>query len=476
MFRCRYMQIHCSSLIKTPWSAPVIAGTQACMEATLLLSRSSRFDLATLLLAFAELGLALSIRSSCYPGIPTPILDFVQFELLMSLRSLMQCGALLLVVGLVRTGLASLLLVVDCADFDPPTFLQSLVCLESLPLVLDFATSEVSLLIRSSEHADPIPLAFGLACLGSVFLLSATDCTLLESLVFLRSLAKSGVSVLVLDPAKLESPLLLHSFAQGGLLSSISGLICLGLTFLTLDHSLLGLSLLTQSASKLDISILAFGRGHLSLPMLVLDMCGDSPMLSKSLHRLDFASPVYRLAWSDLFMLLLDASLPGSSLVLRSLGRSGLLLVLFGSCVPGSFLLQLDHVQPDFNLSLHKPSWLDVLILIRSPGCLGFLLFVSDLATTGSLSPAQGVVALGLFVLLVGVSKSDPFSLVLDLLHSESSSSIRSHTQPGTFFPLYASTTSGLSTTAFDVALLELPLPLQSLTYLGFFVSMFGMV
>ena len=132
----------------------------------------------------------------------------------MPTRSLMQSDAFLLALGLLCPGLVSLLLVVDCAHFGVPPLLQSSICADFSALVLDLATLEISLLIRSSEYAGPLSTVFGLTCLGSVFMLPATDYALVESLVLLKSLGRIGVLILILDLVKLESPFLLHGVAK----------------------------------------------------------------------------------------------------------------------------------------------------------------------------------------------------------------------------------------------------------------------
>ena len=109
-----------------------------------------------------------------------------------------------------------------------------------MPFVLDFAKSEVSLLVQSSTYVGAVLLAFGLACFGSVSSLSAIDHALFEALALLRSLAKLGILPLLLDFAKLELPILLRSLVQLGLAASIFGLSCLSLAFFPFDFSFVG--------------------------------------------------------------------------------------------------------------------------------------------------------------------------------------------------------------------------------------------
>ena len=103
------------------------------------------------------------------------------------MRSLAWLGSGLAAFGLARLGSVSSLLATDTALFGFPTSLRSLARLGFLTLAIDSSLAGSSLAVRTHCQVEALAAVLGSNCLGPVSMLPVTDGTLLGSSLLLRS-------------------------------------------------------------------------------------------------------------------------------------------------------------------------------------------------------------------------------------------------------------------------------------------------
>ncbi|CAE7356383.1 unnamed protein product [Symbiodinium sp. KB8] len=119
----------------------------------------------------------------------------------------------------------------DYACFGSLPLVQSLVCLDFLLIVADVTNSGSSPAIRSLGCLGPTASASGLACAGLVSPLSASESSVLDSSVPLRSPAKLGTAMAASDLAQVGISMFLRMLGHLGAVPSAMGSSRLGPAF-----------------------------------------------------------------------------------------------------------------------------------------------------------------------------------------------------------------------------------------------------
>ncbi|CAE7798540.1 unnamed protein product [Symbiodinium sp. CCMP2456] len=119
----------------------------------------------------------------------------------------------------------------DYACFGSLPLVQSLVCLDFLLIVSDVTNSGSSPATRSPGCLGPTASASGLSCAGLVSPLSASESSVLDSSVPLRSLAKLGTAMAASDLAQVGISMFLRMLGHLGVVPSAMGSSRLGPAF-----------------------------------------------------------------------------------------------------------------------------------------------------------------------------------------------------------------------------------------------------
>lgn len=312
------------------------------------------------------------------------------------------------------------------------TSLQSLSRLDSSPSTFNYAGSD----FMTSPH--------GFTCVGSVILVSGLSCS--GSVSFL----------LAVDTTSFGFLMPLRSFAHAGPASLLSG-------YVTLEPLLF-----TRSLAQLDLSTFSLGMGRLGPALFVLDSNNSDLFFSiRSLAHADFSPLISDVSGTDLFLFIrsfshLSSSVPpiglagiGSVFMLLVIDsiHMGLLPLLKSFSYIGSALLALDFLHLDPLLSprgfTHPGSTFSCFALSRVG--LVFSLLVISTASVELTMSARSLAQTDLLVSCVGFSDLGLFT------------SLKSLAQPDPFLFFFGMARMNSSSPAYDTALIELTLFLQSL-------------
>ena len=313
--------------------------------------------------------------------------------------------------------------------------------------------SGLSLPARNSLRSEVSLLAVGLGRLGSVALVPDTATagvvSLLHSVsclgIFLSTPGFAWTEALaaILDSASYGSLLSVRSSVQVASAPLVFGAGCVGLPPSALDSGSSEALSMVQSLLWMESSPLAMGFANTGPFLSALGACllGPPPPL-KSRSRIDAS------------LLLVEHTLPGSSLLLQSFTWAGPLLSVFGlSC--GALLLASDLLCSGLPLLLRGSGCMDSAMLTWGVARSGIPVAVLELSTCGSVLAIRNSGRLGLSLLLAGNAKPElpmfpvdvafadalllPQShsrvgivlLLLDLASAEPSLMLRSHCRPG---------------------------------------------
>ncbi|CAE7630831.1 unnamed protein product [Symbiodinium necroappetens] len=186
-------------------------------------------------------------------GLPLLVSGFMHLGSPLLLRNVGRFGLSVVVAGSVRLGVSLSILDVgllgftvfarcagrpeaalsthDYACFGSLPLVQSLVCLDFLLIVADVTNSGSSPAIRSLGCLGPTASASGLACAGLVSPLSASESSVLDSSVPLRSPAKLGTAMAASDLAQVGISMFLRMLCHLGAFPSAMGSSRLGPAF-----------------------------------------------------------------------------------------------------------------------------------------------------------------------------------------------------------------------------------------------------
>ena len=300
--------------------------------------------------------------------------------------------------GLSRAGSVFSLSLVEVAQSELLTFLRSFSCAESVASTMDLAKLELILFLQSHARPEVAAPAFGMSCLGSVFVLSvietawiglflssqsssrpascvfAPGCIQPGSASLLRSSGKISSSALALDLLRLESLLLprgSHRPDSAVLLVGLSRIDFVSF-LLVVSSSRLGLFLPTRSLAQPGVVVSALGFSHVG-PLPFPRSSGQSGPVMSACSQACSGSPLP----------VLDFACSDPVLLLRSSGRSSLSLPALNHCKAGAAVLLQSYA-----ISGPVP-------LVFGLGRLGLLLFAPDSAHSGFMAPLQSLACLG---------------------------------------------------------------------------------
>lgn len=174
----------------------------------------ARIEPSALALDVAHPGFAAFLRSLAQPEPLLLVADLSHLDSLASLRSPAWLGPALPVAGLACSGPTALTSDGHCLG--PPPSPRALTQLALLTLASDLLSLGFLSPVRASMRSGSLAFMVGLSRVGPVFSPSVTDSTLLGSLSFARSMARSEPAASIPDPSHFGAPTPLHSLAHMG--------------------------------------------------------------------------------------------------------------------------------------------------------------------------------------------------------------------------------------------------------------------
>ena len=341
----------------------------------------SRPDPPLPVLDFLHLGLLLPARSLVQPDVNLPVLDFLHPGSFLLLRDHFRLGASLPATAVSRFGLL--------APVPDP------IELGSAPSAHSPSHSEATVPVLGHTRPGFLLLLRSFSCPG--FVLSALDFLHLGLLLLLRDVGQLGPSPSVSSRATCDSLSLALDFLQSGLVLLLRSYLWPEVSLPVPDFAHLGPPLPPRSFCCLEFMALVPGStrpGSVSLPSATESTLLDPSMPPRSFGRVDSV------------LLALDFLHPGVLLPLQSLHCTEPTTSAFGEVCLGSSLPALDLTVPGPPL------------LLRSMARSGFMLLVPDsLQSDFSLLP-RSFVQLGALLLATSSVHYELTLLALDPVHS----------------------------------------------------------
>lgn len=470
-----------------------------------------------------------SARSLAKPELLIPVLEKSYLGFFPSLRQFAQLSLTALILGSAR--FESVLLVLDAVTSDFSALLQGCAYLESSTSAMLIGHLGLMMFLRGLGRTNSSMFLVGLACLGFIFSFFLVDFAHMDLLLLLRSMAHLELFASTLGDAMLASTLSPQSFSR----SNSSMLI---LNFASLDFfpfarnsaraafctSVRAFALPGGPSSVLDVASFApsaflrsfacsarctsvLDASHMAFSLSLQQPCRMEPFLSVlGLSRLD----------SVFFPSAVEAGLLGSSLLLHSISRLGLVLLVLDFATLGPFLPSQGVARSGFCSSAYgyvKFNYAESMSVVNSVN-MGFQMPLRSYARFGSflsvvhcthldlLLSSQGIVRLDLLLLAFGLACLGFQTFALDAAQLESVLFLRSIAQsglaasaltasrPGFFLPLRGPSwlDSFLPTVGLTCAGLVFPLPVvdhafldsspstRSMTRTGFAVPVFDLL
>ena len=358
-----------------------------------------------------------------------------------SLRSHQQAGAALFAPGKARMDFS--VPTPESCHLDIALSPRSLARLDLLSLVLDLLYMGSPMSLRSFSHLGLMPSLFGLARSGLVSLLPATSVANLGSPPPLQSRGYAGFASPAPDSLALGFMLSLQSPARTSSSPPVFGKTCSDFPPSALDFLRPGFVLLLRSMSQPGLSLLALDLLHPEPPLSSQSLaCSESVALASSCTKPEASS------------LTLDPAHTGPSTSARSRGHSG-------AAVPTSDLLRPGSAP-----------------FLRSYGRCGSTLFVFGIARSGSLFflPVTDTSHLGSFPPLRSFTHLESSVPAFDSLQLGFSLSLRALSKSGSVVFAFGAGRCGLLASVLDFAHLGLLPPLRSHAKLGSFLSVFDLL
>ena len=438
-------------------------------------------------LDYAQPEASLTLRGLARPDVPVFALHCADTEAFSSLRSLGHLGFTSSAMLMSRFGLS--IPVPDSCHSGSFSLLRASVRMEFFLPVLLSGHAGLSSLLRGFTRTGALSFLVGLGSLG--FSLAVLDLGLFGSASLLRSSARMGSALFALAFARLETSSALRSFARVAALLLVCGKVHLGSSPFALDFLLLGFLLSSRGLAQLDFHVLALGFSHLGVatflqqlgkagPSASVFACGritSAPSVLDPVH-LEPLSPPQQLACLGLPLLVSGFMHLNTSVSLRNLGRFGpsaavamagsarldLSLLILDVGLPGFAVFARCAGRPEVALSTHDYACFGSLPLVRSLGCLGFLLTVLDVTPSGSSPVTRSLGCLGPTALASGLTRAGPVSPL-----SASESSLLD-----SLVPLRSLAKLGTAMAASDLAQVGVSMFLRILGHLGVLPSAMG--
>ena len=394
-------------------------------------------DLVMLVLDPLHLGSFTSLHKRGQVGSPIFALDFTSPEFLISLRSLLQPGLLVLLCGL--SSLDSSTLAFGSSSFGLFPLLQSFA--KSGLVLFTFGTLGFgfSISLQSSCCPEPSMLALGLMCLSSS--VSCMFTSQIDSSVLVDNFAQVDYSLFVftetalgllllprgfshldstaplLDFVHVASLLLLRQSACSGSSLSLVGMSCCDFSTSVFHGECLGPSSFLHSFARVDPLVLMFGFADLG-----------SLVFSRSFCQLSFVVSVFGVSTLDFLPLVLDFGMADLSASLQSLVRVELVMLMFDSSTSGTsspvqslvrvgFVLLVCgtlRIEYTTKLSVVGACKLGLTLSLQSLACFDFALFPFNSEEVGFLLLPQSLARPNPSFFVLGMSRSGTLVLIVD--------------------------------------------------------------
>lgn len=360
--------------------------------------------------------------------------------------------------------LESLPSALDCGSFGMPLFLQSSVCSGPFLLLLFYVRLERIISLQSFGYPEATPFVSNyvsfeaLSLSRSIFrqdsFLFVFDSLCPDLALSPRSVAKAGFAVSPADFAKPGVSMSSQNLERADILVSSLGRIWPEFLMLICDFATLGFLLLPRSFAQLELFVLASHFTHLESTLLPQGLSRlNSPVFFCSTGHLNASFVVLDFACLDLLLSQQGLHHPGLGLFVLTTVRSEVLLFIPDSALAGSSLLPRSFAR------------LDLSLLAMTKVQTGFgALFALDFLHLGTL------------LFLHSLSRIEPSMFALDFLHPEPSLLMQSILHPGSTLSL-TSRCLEPKLLALDLSSSETSLPLKgALARLDAFSPAGGMV
>ena len=228
----------------------------------------SRVDVSLSLLDHTEPGSSLLLQASSHLALLLLVLDPLHLDLPPPMRSCIDLGLAILILGFTRVGSVFSLFVVSSALSEPLLFAKSIACFGFPTLVPDLLHLGLVLPVHSFSGVEFAMLLLGLSRAGSVFSPSLVDVTTLGSLPSARSMARLELLLSILKHQHIGFSLFTQSHTCFELIVPSSGSGNSGSLLLVLDYVLLGLLPSTQSFAHCGLALPTLDFLHLGFSVL----------------------------------------------------------------------------------------------------------------------------------------------------------------------------------------------------------------
>lgn len=394
------------------------------------------------------------------------IFDLCQVDPSISTRSHSQIALLMFAPGL--------------AQLDFSTFLQQFAHLNLfLPLcghmnfdfsalISDYLNVDFSLLAHSFSHVD--------------FILFILDTTQVDISMSIHSFTRLELSMLLVNCVALDLSSSIRGSAHSELLLFVSGLSCMDFLFFlsiisssmvgsflpsqsfaysdscpfVLDHTSLDPSIIPRKSTHLDFSTVIFGTSRVEFPLFIL-----------AAGYLDVFASLQSVLYPEFSISLVAARL-GSSTVVLDFTTLDVSLSLHSFCRLdfSSFLSGVASFGFVYSMSVLYSTTFDSFISLRSFGHLEFLLLILDMVNVEVFLLPHNFAYLDLSFLVLGAG------CMAHTLHLSSSLFVLSSSLLGSFLLLHSLARLDLLSLMLSNLQMELPISLQSSSYLDVFMSL----
>lgn len=396
--------------------SPVILKGFACIGRPLTILCAASADSMSSLRGAGHSRKTFSTHGASRIGSQTVMFDFVTVEPLPSFKGFGHLGMLLLVITNVQSGTS--LSTYDITRMEPSPALQGLACPDPSPLTRSRTSMKMLALVLDSLH-----MGF------PIFMQSPGH---LDFTVLAFSACGLGVSTLVFDHENTRSSMSPRAHARADSASLVSRLARSSLTASVSNCAQAGLSSPSQNLAQAGLTIFVWGISRMRAFPSLFDIIPSGTLLPlRSPGRLGAIVLICGITCSAFSLTASDAATVSSGPLIRSLARSGLILLALGSIYIGA--------ASSF----------------RGCGYVATFSAALGMGRFGAFPPALRNVLLSLFVALQSFCRLDPFLFLPDLARGSLS------------FPLHSFTCADLFLLVSDMPRLDARPPMSNYVQLG---------
>ena len=400
----------------------------------------------TSVIDFGIPGLALSLRSFAQAGTVSSAFSLTRASSPLPSQQFGHLGSAVPAPGAACLG--ALIAVADAAHADLLLPLRSYLQLGFAVLQFSAANLALSPLMKGFGRLGSSVLVLGLSCAGPVSLLSVTDLTSFDLSVLVRSMAQPGLTMPAPHHVHADLPASFHSFLQVGSIMFSVGMSCSDVPFLATDSAHTGLLSSFRSLAKTGLAILVLddvSSGSTALPRSLSQ--ANSPLLAFGFARIGLSLASRQSARAGLAVFALGCTRPGFGLIvvdsvslassssIRSNARPGLLISAFRATRLAFLLFLRNLARCGSSLLVMGLAWIDFTLPLVSEVYAGAPLPARSFCHAELPLSAVDFAHLDLTPSLHSSARPGPVVLTLKAAHLASSAPARSFSCAGSMSP-----------------------------------------